>query len=420
MSARGRPLVGKLAFLALERISIMLPGVFGQVWRWTSSSVQNVLNSPIGLPPGVLALRPRHRQTWPKTPRGALLRCALVSCVCQALAAVEPPALQLPPPPGPQQPDPLIPQAWHLREMHVAEAWKITSGDPRVSLAFVDSGIDYNHPDLAPNLRWNAGEWPPNGIDDDGNGFIDDVIGWDFLHNRFLPWDVAGHGTFLSGLAAAVADNGMGSAGVCPKCTLLTCRFLNGDGFGDTHEAINGIRYATRMRAAVVNLSFADRGFDDELYEAIKEAARADVVIVAASSNDGIDIDDQEIYPAKYKLPEMITVAASNARGELWHGSNWGKASVHVAAPGEDVLGPWKSGWDIGSGTSDAAAIASGVLGLMRSANPKLPAAKVVAVALATVRRSPALQGKLKVPGVLDAVAAVRCAKDPLLPCLKY
>lgn len=318
--------------------------------------------------------------------------------------------------------DPLIDKAWHLDRTRAKETWKITKGDPKVTLAFVDSGIEYNHPDLAPNLKRFLAEWPPNGKDKDGNGFPDDVIGWDFVENSYLPFDRAGHGTFLAGLAAAAEGNGYGSAGMCPKCTLLTARFLNADGFGDTKDAIKSIEYAISRKVSVINLAFSDEGHDRELLKAIEHAGREDIVVVAAASNDGLDLDKHEIYPAKYKLPHLLTVAATGKTDLLWEGSNWGKKSVQLAAPGADVLGPWKAGpggYDTGSGTSDAAAVLTGAVGLIRSANPKLHAPEVVEIILHTVRHVEKLDGKLVSAGVLDVLAAVQCAVDALHPCLR-
>lgn len=312
--------------------------------------------------------------------------------------------------------DPLIDKAWHLKEMNVFEAWKVTKGMHAVTIAFVDSGIDYTHPDLAPNLFWNKAEWPVDGTDKDGNGFKDDVIGFDFTRNHYLPWDGGGHGTFLAGLAVAVEGNGVGLAGVCPGCAVMSAKFINRDGFGDDDDALRAIQYATMMKVDVINVSFSGVGYDKKLFEALKEAGEANVVVVAAASNDGINIEKHSIYPAKYKLPNLITVAASNAQHELWEHSNWGKKSVHVAAPAEEVLGIWnnKGGYDYGSGTSDAAALVSGLAGLLKSANPKLSASQVVEILIATVKKLPALEGKIVSDGQVDALAAVKCATDGL------
>ena len=334
-----------------------------------------------------------------------------------------PPALHLPPVPEVGKGDPLIDKAWHLKALGVADVWRQhTKGDPSVTLAFIDSGIDYTHPDLAPNLRWNMAEWPPNNEDKDHNGFIDDVIGWDFVHKRYLPYDRGGHGTFLAGLAAAVEGNGIGSAGVCPRCSILPVQFIDEDGFGDTEDAIRGIDYAVMMKASVINVSFSGEGYDKHLYDALVRAGTHDIVVVAAASNDGLDLDREEIYPAKFHLPNVVTVAATDKNDKLWKHSNWGLKTVAFSAPAVDVLSIWregKDGYDTGSGTSDAAAIVSGVVGLIRSAAPLLSAVQVIEIMTHTVRHSAALQGKLVTEGVVDANAAIQCATNPTLPCLQ-
>ncbi len=314
--------------------------------------------------------------------------------------------------------DPEVSKAWHLDDMGARTAWGTTRGSPDVKIAIVDSGIDYNHADLSGNIAFNEKETPDNGVDDDKNGFIDDYVGWDFIWGNGLPYDRAGHGTFLASIAASVADNGVGSAGVCPECSIIPVRYLNYDGLGDTEDAIEGIYYAIKRGASVINLSFAGEGYDADLKKAIEEAGKQDILVIASASNDEANLDRESIYPAKFNLPNLITVAASDADGELWEGSNWGKKSVHLAAPGDEILGLWLGKWDTGSGTSDAAAVLSGAAGLLRSANRQLTAVQAKEILLATVRQSPALKGKLKTDGIVDIGAAVKCATKSTLPCL--
>ncbi|MBI2605458.1 MAG: S8 family serine peptidase [Deltaproteobacteria bacterium] len=320
--------------------------------------------------------------------------------------------------------DPYLPQSWHLQASRVFDAWNVTRGDRRVVLAFVDSGIDYHNPDIAPNLWRNFREIPGDHVDNDRNGFIDDIIGWNFVNGKWGvgvpdPLDRAGHGTFISGIAAAAEGNGIGGAGVCPNCSIMTLRFLNHDGLGDTEDAILGIRYAVHNGASVLNLSFAGEGYDKDLHDALVEASARDIVVVAAAGNDGINNDKDEIYPANYIFPNMLTVAATDPRGRLWENSNWGLRHVQIAAPGTDIIGPWFKAWDTGSGTSLAAPIVAAAAGLIRSANPRLNAPQVVAILMSTVRHSIALEGKIRSAGVLDVGAAMRCAVTQGLPCIR-
>jgi subtilisin family serine protease len=329
------------------------------------------------------------------------------------------PPLQHPWKSGPTESDPLIKKAWHLKKIKAVTAWKKTEGNPETTIAVVDSGINYNHPEIAPNLRRKHAEWPSNGVDKDGNGFIDDMIGWDFVKGSFLPFDRTGHGTFVASLAAGVKNNGLGAAGVCPKCSIMPLRFLNYEGLGDTEDAIKSIYYAAKERVSVINLSFAGEGYDKELFDAIETARKNDVVVVVSSGNDGENIEKQAIYPAKFKLPNLITVAASTEDDELLESSNWGHSSVHLAAPGEDLIGPWLDTWDTNSGTSFSTALVSGAVGLVRSVNPKLSAEQVVEIIKATVTQVDAQNNKTVTGGILDVAAAVNCAATKTLNCLR-
>jgi subtilisin family serine protease len=314
--------------------------------------------------------------------------------------------------------DPELSRAWHLDSMGARAAWTTTRGRPETKIAIVDSGVDYNHADLSQNIALNTLEIPDNGIDEDQNGYTDDYVGWDFIWNNGLPFDRAGHGTFLATIAGSVADNGVGTAGVCPECSIIPVRYLNHDGLGDTEDAIKGIYYSIKRKASVINLSFSGEGYDADLKKAIEEAGRNDILVIACASNDESNLDRESIYPAKFNLPNLITVAASDSLGRLWEGSNWGKNSVHLAAPGDDIVGLWLGAWDTGSGTSDSAAVLSGAAGLVRSANPSLTAVEVKTILLNTVRKTPGMRGKVKTDGVVDVAAAVKCATTPSLPCL--
>ncbi len=315
--------------------------------------------------------------------------------------------------------DPLLKKAWHLKKINAYRAWKKTEGSKKTTLAVIDSGINYNHPEVAPNLKRKVSEWPSNGIDKDENGFIDDIIGWDFVKGTFLPFDRTGHGTFVAAIAAGAKDNGVGASGVCPKCSLMPLRFLNYEGLGDTEDAIKAIYYAAHERVAAINLSFAGEGYDQELFDAINTARQNDVVVVVSSGNDGENIEKQGIYPAKFKLPNQLTVAASTEEDELLDSSNWGHTSVHLAAPGDEIIGPWLDKWDTNSGTSFSAAVLTGAVGLVRSANPKLSADQVVNIIKATVSKIEAQAKKTATGGILDVAAAVDCATDKKLSCLK-
>lgn len=315
--------------------------------------------------------------------------------------------------------DPGISAQWYLDRIGATRVWRFqTEGSHATRIGVIDGGVEYNHPEIAENIARNPAE-PVNGIDDDGNGFIDDEIGWDFVKNAALPYDRSGHGMFMSTIIAGVRNNGVGGSGVCPKCAIVSLRFLNWEGLGDTEDAIKGLYYAARARLKVVNLSFAGDGKDEDLLKALKAAAAADVFVVVAAGNDGENLNKSAVYPAKYSLPNTLTVAASGRDDAIIAKSNYSDRYVHIAAPGQDIYGIWEGQWDHGDGTSDATAVTTGAIGLIRTANPALSAAQVKDIVMATVRPVPALASKVISGGVLDVEAAVRCAVDPALGCLR-
>jgi len=316
--------------------------------------------------------------------------------------------------------DPEIHRAWHLEAIGASQAWHWGKGDDATVLAIVDSGVDYTHPEIAPNLAWNTHEWPTNKKDSDGNGFVDDVIGWNFVGNNNLPYDRSGHGTYLASIAVAADDNGVGTAGVCPRCRLLPVRFLNWEGLGDTEDAIAGLYYAISRGARVINFSFSGEGYDRALAKAILAAAAKDILVVVAASNDGENVDRSDTYPAKFNFANMITVAATDREGNLWQHSNWSKKSVHVAAPGVAMLGLWFGTWDsTGNGTSMAAAVVSGAASLIRSIAPHLSAVEVKQILMSTVTPYQSLRQKIHSQGVINLEAAAQCASQVSLPCLR-
>jgi subtilisin family serine protease len=232
-----------------------------------------------------------------------------------------------------------------------------------------------------------------------------------------MPWDLSGHGTFLSVIAAGIEGNGIGSAGICPRCSILPVRFMDEDGLGDTEDAIQAIRYAVDEGAKVINFSFAGEGYDQDLADAITYADQHDALVVVAASNDGLDNDKEEIYPAKFNLPNMITIAALTQKDKLWKDSNWGLKSVHIAAPGDDLMSLWLGNYEVGSGTSDAAALVSGSAGLLRSINPSLTGRQLKQILMSTARVVPALRSKIITGGTLDLLKAAQCARNTSL-CL--
>jgi len=330
-----------------------------------------------------------------------------------------PPPIQKDPKPISGVADPLFDKAWHLQQLEMLEAWKVSYGSPRTVLAVIDSGVNYNHPELVHRIRRKKIEWPLNQMDDDGNGYVDDFIGWDFVKGHHLPMDRTGHGTAMAAIMAGTFGNGHGAAGICPKCSILPVRFINWEGLGDTEDAILGMKYAIFEGASVINVSFAGEGYDEDLLSVIRLADKKDVVVVVAAGNDGESLDKSSVYPAKFQEPNLLTVAALDEEKEILETSNWSHKYVSIAAPGDEILEPWYDKWDTGSGTSQATAVVAGAVGLIRSINPELTARQVVSIIRATASQHKHLQKKVSRGGSLNVVRAVKCASQKTLPCLR-
>ncbi len=247
--------------------------------------------------------------------------------------------------------DPLYNQEWGLKntgqtvkgaagtagiDINVEPAWEVTQGTPQTVVAVIDTGADINHPDLKNNIWVNSKEIPNNGIDDDGNGFIDDVNGWDFYHNDntvFDPADGDKHGTHVSGTIAASADN-TGVIGAAPGVKIMPLKFL-GPGGGYDSQAILAIDYAKAQGVKLANNSWGGGSYSQALYDAIKNSG---MLFVAAAGNSAVNADSTPMYPAAYDLPNILSVAAIDNKGNLASFSNYGPKSVDVAAPGVDIL----------------------------------------------------------------------------------
>jgi subtilisin family serine protease len=288
-------------------------------------------------------------------------------------------------------------------------AWRLSQGTG-VTVAVVDSGTRLDHPDLAPNIWTNFGEVPGNGIDDDHNGFADDVHGVDLT--TIAPQqdlsDGNGHGTHVAGIIAAAA-NGRGVVGVAPRAKIMTVKVLDAQGQGTTGAVADGIRYAVANGARVINLSLKSEAPDPRVDAAIAAALTARVLVVVAAGNDGTDIDRTPSYPASVPAPNLLAVAATtpeNGSG-LAGFSNYGTLSVQLAAPGQEILSTaHDGGYVVESGTSMAAPMTSGVAALMASANPRIGGVELRSLLLQSATRS-----QLPVAaGYVDALRAVLAA----------
>ena len=262
----------------------------------------------------------------------------------------------------------------YLARMGVESAWATTTGDPRIIVAVVDTGVDCAHEDLLGRCWINADEIPDNGVDDDGNGYVDDRAGWSFYKESGDVQDVMSHGTHVTGIIAATINNGKGIAGVAPSVTIMPVAvFAPPVGVGTYYDLIRGILYAVDNGARVINLSLGATTYSRGEAEAIAYAEEHGVVVVAAAGNRG---SNRLFYPAAH--PQVIAVAATDASDTVatWF-SNYG-TYIDVAAPGVSV---WSTipgnGYGAMSGTSMATPHVAGLAALILSLNPSLTPAQV-------------------------------------------
>ncbi len=310
--------------------------------------------------------------------------------------------------------DPLFGQQWGLADIGAPAAWDRTIGDRAVTVAVVDSGIDLTHPDLRPNRWQNPGE-APNGIDDDGDGHIDDLNGWDFVGGDADPADPIGHGTHVSGTIAANGDDAVGAVGVSWRAGLMALRVFNVDGSGYVSDVIQAYAYAARHGVRIVNLSGGGPQYSQADYDALRAAPN--VLFVVAAGNEGADNDAVPTYPCSYGLPNVLCVAAAGPDHALPVWSNRGRGSVDLAAPGVDVLSTLPSGThSTQSGTSMATPHVAGAAALLLAANPGLTASQLAEALLRGARATPALQGLVGSGGRLDVAGAMARVPPPAQP----
>jgi subtilisin family serine protease len=296
------------------------------------------------------------------------------------------------------------------------EAWDITTGDPNFVVAVIDTGTDWDHPDLAANIWSNPGE-VVNGQDDDGNGYVDDVRGWDFYSGDSNPDDEDGHGSHTAGTVGAVGNNGIGVAGVNWDCKMVPLRFLGPQG-GYTSDAISAVEYCTTMGIKVSNNSWGGGGFSSSLNNAIAASKSVDHVFVAAAGNSGTNNDSSPHYPSNYSQDNIISVAAIGNRDELadeptW-GSNYGATTVDIGAPGVDIASTWEAGGYVwSSGTSMATPHVAGVVSLVFAQNPGWSYSDVIDRIYSTGRSTSAMSGKCTTGKVLNAYDAVNGGGPP-------
>ncbi|MEG4634827.1 S8 family peptidase, partial [Microcoleus sp. AR_TQ3_B6] len=323
--------------------------------------------------------------------------------------------------------DPSYPQLWGLNntgqsggtpdaDIDAPEAWDIQTGNPNQVIGVLDTGVDYNHPDLVGNIWTNPGEVAGDGIDNDSNGYIDDIRGWDFAYNDNNPMDVNSHGTHVSGTIAGKGNNGVGVTGVAWNAKIMPLKWINDSGSGDISNAILALNYATAKGVKITNNSWRVYSNSQGLYDAINTAGQQGALLIAAAGNETINNDITPAYPASYNLPNIISVAATTRTDGLATFSNYGLTSVDLGAPGEDIYSTTPGGnYATYSGTSMASPHVAGGAALVWSQNPTWTAQQVKNRLLETTDPKPALSGRTVSGGRLNINNALGGSTPPPL-----
>jgi subtilisin family serine protease len=290
-------------------------------------------------------------------------------------------------------------------DVNALKAWDLTTGSRAVKIAVIDTGVDYNHPDLAGNVWVNQAELKgKSGVDDDGNGYIDDIHGYDFANTDSDPMDGHGHGTHCSGTIGAIHNNKIGVAGVMGEVTIVPVKFLDDSGSGTLEAAVLAIDYATKLNVDLMSNSWGGGGRSEALYEAIKRASDKGIIFTAAAGNSSSNNDSSPSYPASYESPNVVSVAALTAQNDLASFSSYGRNSVHIAAPGRNILSTVKGGkYEVMSGTSMATPHVSGVLGLLLAKEGRLNHEVLRERLISTGAFVSALRGKTQSASRIDA-----------------
>ncbi|HWQ66630.1 MAG TPA: S8 family serine peptidase, partial [Methanospirillum sp.] len=289
-------------------------------------------------------------------------------------------------------------------DIDAPEAWRVETGSANTVIAVIDTGVTYTHPDLAANMWVNTGEIPGNGIDDDGNGYVDDIRGWDYVNNDNNPMDDNNHGTHCAGTIAGVGNNGIGVTGINWNAKIMPLKFLANNGSGWTSDAVSAILYANQMGASVISNSWGGSSFSQSLQDAI-DASSAVVICAAGNSGNNTDLSPQ--YPSACSSSNIIAVAATDDTDQLASFSNYGALSVDVAAPGVDIYSTTVAGYGYLSGTSMATPHVAGLAGLLKSTNPALTNLQIRDYILSSVDPVGSLSGKVATGGRVNADKAI-------------
>ncbi len=318
--------------------------------------------------------------------------------------------------------DPNIPEKWGLKKTEATRAWEISQGSKDIRVCIIDTGTDVNHEDLKANLWVNAGEIGPdakgrdkskNGIDDDGNGYIDDVHGWNFVHNNNNLVDTHGHGTHIAGIIGARGGNGFGISGVSPHVSLMILKYYDPN-TNNLENTIKSIKYCVQNGAHIINYSGGGVEYSAKEFAAIKEAEKRGILFVSAAGNEKSNSDEtgKHYYPADYELSNIISVTAINdapkEATQVLASSNYGVRTVDLAAPGENIYStlPGNS-FGLMTGTSQATAFVTGVAALIMANNREFGATDVKKYILRNGDEHPNLVAKTGTSKALNSYKAL-------------
>jgi subtilisin family serine protease len=332
--------------------------------------------------------------------------------------------------------DPRFPELWAFKntgqtggtdsaDIDAPGAWDITTGSSDVVIAVIDTGIDYRHGDLAGNMWVNMSEANGvPGVDDDGNGYVDDIYGIDTINNDGDPLDDHDHGTHIAGTIGAVGNNGIGIAGLNWVVRMMACKFIGADGSGSVADAIECLQYVQQMRSRGVNVLATNNSYGMSDYsQALADAidAQRDILFITAAGNSSQNVDRSPAYPAGYFLPNILAVEATDSFDQLAYFSNYGVQTVLVGAPGVDILSTLRNdNYGLMSGTSMATPHVTGLAALIKSYHTSANWAGIRNRILSGGEDVSSLTGTSVTGRRVTASGSLNCNNHPLLAAYKY